>query len=85
VVLLPITGPPPAGLEDGSGRWIDGDHDGTAGGDAVAILSRGGAAIQAIASEATGGQDAGLMAILDANFDEDALSGLTTARRARRL
>jgi hypothetical protein len=52
---LPINGPPLAGLPDGSGRLIDGDHNGTLGGNAMAILPRGGAVIKAIASGVTGG------------------------------
>jgi hypothetical protein len=62
---------------------IDGDHDGTAGGDAVAILSRGGAPIEAIASGTMGGQSAGIMAIVDALFERDAFAGLARARRLR--
>jgi hypothetical protein len=37
-----------SGLQDTYGRFIDGDHKGTPGGDAVAILTRGGATIEAI-------------------------------------
>jgi hypothetical protein len=63
---------------------IDGDHDGMPRGNAVAILSRGGASIQAIALGTTGGQNAGIVAIVNALFERDALAGLTTTRRARR-
>ena len=83
-VQLRINGQPPAGLQDGAGRLIDGDHNRTAGGDAVAILSRGGASIQAIALGTTGGQDAGIMAIVDALFERDAFAGLVPAHRTRR-
>jgi hypothetical protein len=82
-VQLQVNGQPPAGLQDGSGRLIDGDHNGTPGGNAVAILSRGGASIQAIASGTTGGQSVGIMAIVDALFEQDALAGLTKTRWAR--
>jgi hypothetical protein len=81
-VQLQISGQPPEGLQDGSGRLIDGDHNGTPGGNAVAILSRGGASIEAIASGTTSGRDVGIMAIVDALFEQDALTGLTTAHTA---
>ena len=84
LVQLQINGQPPAGLQDGAGRLIDGDHNGTPGGNAVAILSRGGASIEAIASGTTSGRDVGIMAIVDALFEQNALAGLTTAHRARR-
>jgi hypothetical protein len=83
-VPLPIDGRPPAGLPDGPGRSIDGDHDGTPGGDAVAVLSRRGASIEAITPGTPSGQNTGIMAIVDALFEQDALAGLMTARRARR-
>ncbi len=37
----------PGGLEDSSGRLIDGNHDGQAGGNAVAVLNRSGVTISA--------------------------------------
>ena len=83
-VQLQINGQPPAGLQDGSGRLIDDDHNGTPGGNAVAILSRRGASIEAIASGTADGQNVGIMAIVDALFEQDALAGLTRKLRARR-
>jgi hypothetical protein len=65
-------------------RFIDGAHDGTAGGNAVAILSRGGATVQAVPSGPTGGQTGGIMAVIDAMFEQDAFTGLTTENRAKR-
>jgi hypothetical protein len=59
------------------------DRDGTPGGDAVAILSRRGVAIEAITSGAAAGQDGGIMAIVDALFERDAFAALTTPRRSR--
>jgi RHS repeat-associated protein len=47
-VQLRVDGVSPAGLKDPSGRLIDGDRDGRPGGNAIAILSRGGASISAI-------------------------------------
>jgi hypothetical protein len=72
-----------AGLQDGSSRSIDGDHDGAPGGNAVAILSRGGASIAAIPAATTDGQSMRIMALVDALFERDAFAGLTTARRPR--
>jgi hypothetical protein len=63
---------------------VDGDRNGTPGGDALAILSPGGAWVEALTTGITGGQDAGIMAIVGALFGRDALAGLTTAHRARR-
>src|SRR5689334_536377 len=59
-VRLVVDDPPPSGLQDGSGRSIDGDHNGTPGGDTLAVLSRGGATVQVIASGCTSGQNAGI-------------------------
>jgi hypothetical protein len=47
---LVIISRPPSGLRDGSGRFIDGGRTGTAGSDGVAILSRGGASVEAVAA-----------------------------------
>ena len=47
---LRINGQPPAGLQDTIGRLIDGDHNGTPGGNSAALLRRTGAAISAVAS-----------------------------------
>ena len=49
-VQLLVDGEPPSGLEDSLGRLIDGDHNGTAGGNAVALITRGGATISAVVS-----------------------------------
>jgi subtilisin-like proprotein convertase family protein len=46
-VQLTVNGEPPAGLEDSSGRLIDGNHDGQAGGNAVAVINRTGTTISA--------------------------------------
>ena len=40
-----VTGSGASGLEDSSGRLIDGNHDGQAGGNAVAIFTRKGKAV----------------------------------------
>jgi hypothetical protein len=82
-VQLVIDGLPPSGLQDGSGRFLDGARTGRPGSNAVAILAPGGATVEAIASGTTGDRDAGIMAIVDALFEQDALTGLTTAHRHR--
>src|SRR5262249_33814777 len=50
-VQLRINGLAPSGMQDSSGRFIDGDHNGTAGGNAVAVLRPGGATISAMISQ----------------------------------
>jgi hypothetical protein len=47
-VQLSINGLAPAGLEDSVGRLIDGNHDGHAGGNATAVLSRGGVKLSSV-------------------------------------
>ena len=49
-VQLRVNGQSPSGLQDSSGRLIDGDHDGTAGGNAVALLRRGGVTVSSVVS-----------------------------------
>ena len=48
-VELTINGTPPSGLQDTFGRLIDGDDNGTPGGNAAAVLRRSGVVISAIA------------------------------------
>jgi hypothetical protein len=43
---LTINGVLPSGLQDSSGRLIDGDHNGTAGGNAVALIRRTGVVLK---------------------------------------
>ncbi len=47
-----IEGASPSGLHDAQGRAIDGDHNGTPGGNGVAYLSKGGASLEALVSGA---------------------------------
>jgi hypothetical protein len=47
-VQITVYGTGPSALQDSSGRPIDGNHDGQAGGDAVATVTRGGAILQAV-------------------------------------
>jgi hypothetical protein len=48
-VELTINGNPPSGLQDTFGQLIDGDHNGTPGGNVAAVLRRSGVVISAIA------------------------------------
>jgi hypothetical protein len=83
-VQLVIDGLPPSGFQHGSGRYIDGAHNGTPGSNTVAILSRGGASVEAVASGTGGGQNIGMMAVADALLDQGAFDGLMPGRRNRR-
>jgi cyclophilin family peptidyl-prolyl cis-trans isomerase len=83
-VQLQVNGLPPSGLQDSTGRFIDGDHNGTAGGNAVAILSRGGVAIEAMTSGSAGAQPVAIAAIGDALFQHDEPAGVTPAHSGRR-
>jgi len=47
-VQLLVDGVPPLGLQDSLGRLIDGDHNGQPGGNAVAVLSKGGVKLNAV-------------------------------------
>jgi hypothetical protein len=57
-IQLVVNGQSPSGLEDSAGRLIDGDHDGQAGGNGVAVLRRGGAKLSAVLSTLSSGQPA---------------------------
>ena len=47
-VQLLVNGLAPSGLQDSYGRYIDGDHNGTAGSNAIAILSKKGVTVDAV-------------------------------------
>jgi hypothetical protein len=80
---LVVNGQSPSGLQDSLGRYIDGGRKGTPGSNAVAILSRGGATVEAVASGMTGGRDVGDMAVID-SFRTRCPAGLRAAYRLRR-
>jgi hypothetical protein len=44
-VQLAVNGETPSGLQDSAGRLIDGNHDGLAGGNSVAVLRPRGATL----------------------------------------
>ena len=52
-VELTINGTPPSGLQDSSGQLIDGDDNGTAGGNAVAVIRRTGVTLNPVAPAPT--------------------------------
>ena len=54
-VQLRVDGLAPTGLQDASGRLIDGDDDGQPGGNAVAVLRAGGVTMSAMSSNPSGG------------------------------
>jgi hypothetical protein len=84
-VQLEVDGVPPSGVQDSLGRLIDGAHTGHAGSNAVAILSRGGVSMTALAVVGPAGGANSLSAItVDALLELDALANVTPARRARR-
>ena len=83
-VQLEVDGLPPSGLQDSIGRYIDGGHNGTAGGNAVAIISRGGVAIDAKVSGTARRQTVGIEAVVNALFERDELLGVTPNRHAQR-
>ena len=62
-VQFQVNGLAPSGLTDSAGRLIDGDHNGTPGGNAVAILRGGGATIAAVTASSGGSSPLG--AIVD--------------------
>jgi hypothetical protein len=81
-VQLVVDGAPPSGLEDKLGRLIDGNRNGQAGSNAVAILSRHGVSIVGPASGIPAPTPVTPI-VIDALLELDALAGVTTTRRAR--
>ncbi len=74
-----ISGEPPSGLQDADGRLIDGNRDGQPGGNATAILSKGGASLVAMATAAPS------LAVADAVDDlvaQSAADGLVHSQAA---
>ena len=84
-VQLLIDGQPPSGLQDGSGRFIDGAHTGTPGGNAVAILSRSGPTVEALSeARAATRRAVGRIAAIDALLAHGELDELRRSLRTRR-
>jgi hypothetical protein len=83
-VQVVVDGVPPAGLQDSLGRLIDGDHNGRAGGNAVAILSRGGVSRTALAPGFAGVAGGLNAATVDALVELDAFAEVTPSHHRRR-
>ena len=65
-VQLLIDGLPSSGLVDSIGRLIDGNHDGQPGGNAIAILSRGGVKLSAVEQARAAAAPEGYPRLIDA-------------------
>jgi hypothetical protein len=65
-VQLLINGLAPSGLRDSTGRLIDGNDDGEAGGNAIATLARGGVTLSAVELARTIGSPQGNAHLIDA-------------------
>ena len=75
---------PPSGLQDGLGRLIDGNRDGQAGGNAVAVLTAGGVSLAALPAGPSGGANSVSAATIDALLELNALASVTTSKRSGR-
>jgi hypothetical protein len=90
-VQVLVYGTGSSGLEDSLGRLIDGDHNGTAGGNAVAILTKKGATIDAAPLARVEAHDRRALKsdLIDLLLERDDFSGLTQTfgahRAARRV
>ena len=78
-VQLLVNGLAPSGLEDSYGRLIDGDHNGQAGGNAIAILSNKGVRIDAVEQVQTQSHPVTTSAAVDALLERGELAGLTNS------
>jgi len=82
-VQMLIYGIGPTALQDSDGGFIDGDHNGVAGGNAVAIVAKKGVTIDAVTAARIGGKSATTSAI-DAVICRGELADLRRALRAGR-
>ena len=71
-----IHGTGSSGLQDSSGRLIDGNRDGQAGGDAVAILGRRGVSLDKVAHGSADARRASRPSAIDALLERGDLIGL---------
>ncbi len=83
-VQLLVNGIGASGLHDAEGLLIDGDHNGTAGGNAIAILSKKSVTIDAVEQAQTQAAQPTSTAIIDALLANGELADLRRAVRARR-
>jgi MBG domain (YGX type)/Bacterial Ig-like domain (group 3) len=72
-----------SGLQDAEGRLIDGDHNGTPGGNAVAILSKNSVIIDAVEQAQTQAAQLTSAAVVDALLAKGELADLRRTLRAR--
>jgi hypothetical protein len=85
-VQLLINGSFPAGLQDAEGRLIDGDGNGTAGGNAVVVISKKSVTINGVRSSQASGLTAhSAVAAVDALLTRSEPAELREANRARRV
>jgi cyclophilin family peptidyl-prolyl cis-trans isomerase len=83
-VQLLVDGLPPTGLQDSEGRLIDGNHDGQAGGNAIAILSRSGVSSQSLVAPTAIGRSAAQADMIDVLVAQDELGNLFPSSHAKR-
>jgi hypothetical protein len=83
-VQLQVNGVPPSGLQDSSGRLIDGAHTGHAGSNATFILSPGGVGKTAWALGSAGVANSASAAAVDALLELNALADVTRSQRRGR-
>jgi hypothetical protein len=84
-VRLQVDGVPPSGLQDSLGRRIDGGDTGSAGSNAVIILSnKGGASIAALALGSTGAPGTVNAATVDALLELDAFANVAQSQNLKR-
>ncbi len=83
-VQLLVLGTGPSGLEDAAGQLIDGDHNGMAGGNAIAILAKKSATIDAIAlaRTKTGASEVAKADVVDALLEHGDLASLKPCPRS---
>jgi RHS repeat-associated protein len=78
-VQILVYGTGPTALQDSTGRAIDGDHNGTPGGNAIVIIAKKGATIAAVTTARTSKKPVMTLAI-DALFTRGELHGLRRLR-----
>ncbi len=83
-VELLVYGTGPNALEDAEGRLIDGDHNGTAGGNATAIIAKTGVTLDLVSLARTGGKGITASAIDDL-LARGELAGLRDSHRVNLL
>ena len=83
-VQVLIYGTGPTALQDAEGRDVDGDHNGTAGGNAIAIISKKGVTLDARASVRTEARkQLSRLLVVDALLERDELAVLSRGLRGR--